>query len=436
MALINQPRVWSTIIITREDRRTFVETCLERSYPAALEVTFEASRIGRTHAGCTCDKAGRGRLIPSEKNPCEWHFQFESLAETRHCSRIRSLDINFDGEWTPSVERVRFALGGCRFFIASFPRLAALTWKNEETNHADHLFAHPPFVTTLRSLTYVGGWGDLISQVSNLTSFVFDSDSRPWGTSTEAFRLFMRNNRSLESLYLKWIDFEDDAKGPPVQLVNLKSFSVGLGPPIKKLSTIILIPAFRRLSSLRISSEDAETYTISATGDEISLTAECSLRDFAETWEDLTGYAKPTIHHVRLYDGPEMVDHCYRDITTVVLLMMDARTLEVGYNYLIGWYESFWEDLKQLGPHLKTIRFEVSGDMEPCPDDGYMHEDWDIDLWENIEDLAKYRFENGRPFSTVERLVVSESERDNRMQAYVWRCFYGSRKIGQYVQAV
>ena len=371
--------------------------------------------------------------MPNEKIPCEWHFQFEPLAKTKHSNRIRSLDINFDGEWTPSAERTRFALGSCRFFTASFPQLVTLTWKNEETSHADHLFSNPPFAPPLRSLTYVGGWSSLIAQVHNLTSFVFDSDSRPWGTNTEAFRLFMRSNRSLETLYLKWIDFEGESRGPPVQLQNLKSFSVGLGPPIKKLSTIILVPAFQRLSSLRISSEDAETYTISASGDDITLTAECFLRDFAEIWEDLTGYAKPVIRHVRLYDGPEFVDHCCSESTTVILLMVDAQALEVGYNYLMGWYDSFWEDLKQLGPQLKAIRFEVSGDAEPCPDEGCMHED--DELWENIEDLAKYRSDQGRPFSTVERLVVSESERENRLQAYVWRCFYGSRKIDQHVRS-
>ena len=410
--------------------------CLERSYPAALDVTVEAGRIGWIHEGCTCDKGGRGRLMPNEKNPCAWHFQFELLAKTKHSNRIRTLDINFDGEWTPSTERARFALGSCRFFTASFPQLITLTWKNEDTNHADHLFADPPFVASLRSLTYVGGWSSLISQVRNLTSFVFDSESRPWGTGTEAFRSFMRNNRSLESLYLKWIDFEGDAKGPPVQLLNLRSLSVGPSPPIKKLSTIILVPAFQRLSSLRISSADAEAYTISATGDDITLTAECSPRDFAETWEDLTGYAKPVIRHVRLYDGSECVDHCGSDYTTVILLMMDAQTLEVGCNYLMGWYDGFWEDMKQLGPQLKTIRFEVSGDMDPCPNDGCMHEDWDVELWENIEDLVKYRSDQGRPFSTVERLVVSESERENRLQAYVWRCFYGSRNVSQYVRSV
>jgi len=371
--------------------------------------------------------------MPSERNPCERHFQFEPLAEPKHSSRIRALDINFDGEWGRSAGRVQLALGSCRFFASSFPQLATLVWKNEATNHADHLFSAPPFVPTLRSLTYVGGWGNLIAQVNNLTSFVFDSDSRPWGTNSEAFRTFMRNNRSLESLHLKWIDFEGEAKGSPVHLLNLKSLSIGL--PVKKLSTIIRVPAFQRLSSLQISSEDAEMYTISATGEGIAFTAECFIRDFAETWEDLTGYAKPVIRHVRLYDGLELVDHCCSDNTTVILLMVDAHTLEVGCNYLMGWYTSFWEDLKQLGTQLKTIRFEVSGDMEPCPDDGYMDDEWDSEVWDSIEDLAKYRFDHGRPFSTIERLVVSESERENRLQAYVWRCFYGGRKIDQYIRS-
>lgn len=433
MALINKPRAWSAIFITQEDRRSFVEVCLERSYPVALDVTMESGKLGRTHPGCTCDKGGRGRLMANERKPCEWHFQFEPLAEIRHSSRIRALDINFDGEWVPSPGRVRLALGSCRFFISSFPKLVTLTWKNEGTNHADHLFSNPPFVPTLRSLTYVGGWSSLIAQVNNLTSFVFDSDFRPWGTNAETFRTFMRNNRSLESLYLKWIDFEGDAKGPPVHLLNLKSLSVGL--PVKKLSTVIQVPAFQRLSSLRISSEDADMYTISATGDGIAFSAECLLRDFAETWEDLTGYAKPVIRHVRLYDGPEFVDHCCSDNTTVILLMVDAQTLEVGRNYLMGWYTSFWEDLKQLGAHLKTIRFEVSEDMDPCAEDGDLDDDFDDEAWDSIEDLVKYRFDHERPFSTIERLVVSESERENRLQAYVWRCFYGSRKIGQYVRS-
>jgi len=397
---------------------------------------MEARKLGKIRPDCTCDKGVRERLLPNESNPCEWHFQFELLAETRHSNRIRALDIEFDGDWVPITGRARFALGSCRFFTSTFPRLVTLTWKNEGTTHADHLFSTPPFVPTLRFLTYVGGWNSLIAQVANLTSFsfVFDMESRPSRINTEAFRLLIRNNRSLESLDLKWIDFEGDSKGPPVHLLNLKSLAVNR--PLKKLSTAIRIPALQRLSSLRISSEDADMYTISATGEEITVTTECYLDEFTEGWEDLTGYAKPVIRHVRLYDGPEHVDHCFGDNSTLVLMMMDAQTLEVGYNYLTGWYRSFWDDLKQLGTQLKTIRFEVSGDLEPCPDDDCIHDDLDCEVWDTIEDLVKYRSDQGRPFSAVERLVVSESERENRLQAYVWRCFYGSRKLSQYVRPV
>jgi len=418
------------------DRRSFVKACIERSYPAALDVTVEARKLGKVHPDCTCDKGGRERLMPNESNPCEWHFQFELLAETKHSNRIRALDIDFDNGWVPAPGRVRFALGSCRFFTSTFPKLVTLAWKNEGAPDADHLFSTPPFVPTVRSLTYAGGWNSLVAQVNNLTSFsfAFDMDSGPSRVNIEAFRLLMRNNRSLESLDLKWIDFEGDSKGPPVQLLNLKSLRVDRPP--KKLSTVIRIPAFQRLSSLRISSEDADLYTLSATGDGITFTTECFLDDFVEAWEDLTGYAKPVIRHIRLYDGPEYVEHGCGDNSTVVLLMADAHTLEVGFNYVMGWYRSFWEDLKQLGAQLKTIRFEVSGDMEPCPDYDCLHDDWDWDVLDSVEDLAKYRFDQGRPFSTVERLVVSESERDNRLQAYVWRCFYGSRNISQYVRSV
>ena len=246
-------------------------------------------------------------LLPNESDPCEWHFQFEPLAETKHSGRIRTLDISFDNDWVPLVERARYPLGSCRFFTSSFPRLATLTWKNKETNHADYLFTTSPFVPTLRSLTYVGAWSNLIAQVNNLTSFVFENESGL--TNTEAVRLFMLNNRSLESLSLQIDTIEGGSKGPPVHLSNLKSLTIGA--PVKKLSTIFRVPALRRLSSLRISTDsEADIYTLSATGDEITLTAKCYPRDFAETWEDLTGEAKPLIRHIRLYDDePEEVDH-------------------------------------------------------------------------------------------------------------------------------
>jgi hypothetical protein len=273
----------------------------------------------------------------------------------------------------------------------------------------------------------------LIAQVSNLTFFSF-SNLGSSSINTEAFRLFMCNNRSLESLSLSLVRFEGDAKGPPVHLLNLKSLSTDdFG---RKLSTTIRVPAFQRLSSLRISAEDcSEVDTLTATGDEITITAECEPEHLAEIWGDLTGYAKPVIRHIRLYDGPHHVYHGCGENNTIALLMADAHTLEVGLNYLSGWYENFWEDLKQLGTQLRTIRFEISGDMEPCLD-LCTHAGLDCNIWDAIEDLVKYRSDQGRPFSVVERLATSESERENRLQAYVWRCFYGTRKLDQYIRTV
>ena len=438
---MNQHRLWSAVFITQGDRRSFVEACLERSHPVALEVTVEAKTLGKIHSDCTCHKKHPERLLPNDSNPCEWHFQFELLAETKHCNRIRALDIEFDNGWESVTGKAQFVrLGSCRFFTSTFPRLVTLSWRNLGSTDPDYLFSTPPFVPTLRSLTYVGVWNSLI-KVTNLTSFSLSlvNNFAPYEINTEAFRLLMGNNRSLESLDLKWVELKGNSKGSPVHLLNLKSLTVH--PPPKKLSTTIRIPAFQRLSLLHISSGDDDMppeYTLYATGDDIAIKTDCSLNKLAETWEDLTGYAKPIIHHIRLYDGPASINHyCWGDSSnncSVALLMMDAQTLEVGFNYQLGWYKSFWDDLKQLGTQLKTIRFEVSEDAEPCRGDDCTQED--CFMCDTIEDLVKYRFDQGRPLSAVERMVVSENERENRHQAYVWRCLYGVRNLGQYVRPV
>ena len=394
---------------------------------------MDAAEMQLACTGCTCDKDNRRRLLPNERTRCEWHFQFESLAEPKHSNRIRTLDIDLDGRWVPEAEREQLALGSCRFFTSSFPRLATLRWQNEKTDYADYLFSTPPFPPTLRSLTYAGAWGTLIAPVNNLTSFVFDSDCGPKGTDVEAVRLFMLNNRSLESLELKYVDFEGSSRGPPVHLPNLKSLTVGF--PYKELSIIIRVPALHRLSSLRISSQrDTFLYMLYATGDCITFSAQFLPRGFAETWEGFTGYARPAIHHVRLDDGPE-VDDCGDDTITLLSLLSDVRALEIGNGYFPSWYNGFSDDLKQLGPQLKIIRFAVSDELEPFKGS----EKYDIlggRFLDKIEELVKYRFEQGRPLSVIERMSVGGSEQINRQQDYVWRCFYGSRRLSQYVRPV
>ena len=431
--LVNQPHMWSGIFATQEDRRSFVEMCLKRSQAVALDVTVEVSKWVWAHKECTCDKGERKRFLPNEKIPCEWHFTFELLATLEHSKRIRTLNINFGGVYRviPRAGRMELTLGGCRFFSSSFPQLTSLGWADPGTDDAGYLFSNPPFTPTLRCLSLSGYWDGVLTQLNDLTSFTFAYDDN-W-ISAEAFRLFMLNNQSLESLSMDLFGFEDDSKGPPVDLLNLKSFTVLSGS--HALSTIIRVPAFQRLSSLRISFDSEGELILGATGDTIALLVKTSLPDIAEDWHDLTGYTRPAIRHVRLYDYPESVRDYYDDSDgrAVVPLLMDAYTLEVGCDYL---YSDFLDDLKQLGPQLKTIRFEVWEEMESFRESGDEYERRGGSLLDQIEDLVKYRFEQGHPFSAVERMVVSESETLNRLQDHVWRRFYDGRNLGQYVRPI
>ena len=397
---------------------------------------MDASRMGSIRPDCICDRGRRGRLLPSESDPCEWHFQFESLAESKHSDRIRALDIDFDGDEIPREERTgkaQLALGSCRFFTSSFPQLTTLGWRIGRAKHANHLFSTSLFIPTLRSLTYAGSWDDLAAPINNLTSFAYKGRELD-GTDLESVRSFLLNNRALESLDLDCIDFEGRSVGPPVCLSNLKSLSVNLVDG--ELSAIIQVPALRHLSSLRIESDGIECYTLCATGDGITFSARHFPSELAEIWEGFTRHARPTVRHVHL-DDSEAGAGFYGDDDdlTFVSLLLDAHTLEIGHSYFPFWYHEFLDDLKELGPQLETIRFGIPEDMEPFPEDDDEFHHWDDGLLDCIEDLVRYRFFQGRPLSTVERLVTSKSERTNREQEFVWRCFYNGRELCKYVQS-
>jgi len=434
VALINRPRLWSAVFIAQRDRRSFVEACLERSRPVALDVTLDARRSSWVQPGCTCDRGGRGSLLPNEFDPCERHFQLESLAEAKHSNRIRALDIDFDGislppmKKTEGVEKVRLALGSCRFFALFFPQLTTLSWTNMDTEHANYLFSTSPFTPPLRSLTYIGPWDGLVVGVNNLTSFEYTGD---WSDKirVEDFRSFLLNNCSLESLGLECVNFEGDLVGPPVPLPNLKSLSVGLTE--NKLSAIIRVPGFQRLSSLRVEPEDAEFYALSATGDGIAFSAKCSPGEIAETWDVFTGSTRPTIRHIHLCGFGPVVSYGDNDEVAFASMLSDVHTLELGVGYFPYWYDAFLDDLKQLGSQLKIIRLEIPEGLEPFPGDVDLWQD--VELLDSIEDLVQDRFLQGRPLSVVERMVTSGSERVNREQDFAWRCLYDGRKLSRFI---
>jgi len=410
--------------------------CLERSHPVALDVTVDASEQARAHLDCTCDKDNRRRLLPNEKNPCRWHFAFESLATPVHSKRIHTLDINFIPQDDPLLPGgfAELSSGSCRFFDLSFSQLTSLGWEGENLTYTNHLFFNPPFTPTLRSLTFSGSWDGLFTRVKNLTSFILKNCED--NIRAETFRLFLLNNQSLESLSLDIFSFEGNPNGPPVDLPNLRSFTILLSPG--DLSMVIRVPALQRLSSLQTSYEEVgyhESVRLLATGDGITLSVISFLCDVPEVWEDLVGYARPTIRHVRLCG---YIQGCQgrKDGRVIFPLLADAHILEIGRDYPTHWYGDFLEDLKQLGPQLKTISFEVWEEIEPFGNAGYEDEMYGHELLDSIEELVRYRFENGRPLSAVERMVVSESERSNRQQGHVWRCFYNDRELGQYLLPV
>ena len=429
--MINNPQAWATIFVTQDDRRSFVEMCLERSLPAPLEVTVDASEKGQCHPRCTCDADLRERLLPNETGPCDLHFVFEALVESRHSKRIRMLNIHF-GEPDTSLRSIRsnveLALGSCRFFTLSLLQLTSLDWNDEATPYANHLFSVPPFPPTLCSLSFKGSWHGQLTQVNNLTVFALDCDLV---LNAETFRTFMLNNRSLETLSLHRLNFKGSPNGPPVRLSNIKSFSVNF--PAKELSSLVHVPALQHLSSLHISVPEGGwgCSVFHATGDGIVFSVGSSSLTIARDWQELTGHPRPTIHHIRLQDCPQDVIVDQGGDIAVISLFADAHTLEIGCPYVTYFYPGFLDDLKQLGPRLKTIRFELPEETKPFQEMD-MNEYWDRRVLDGIEDLVRHRFEQGRAFSSVERMVVSESERTNRVQDYIWICFYG--RLERYVQ--
>ena len=430
-ALVNQPHMWSTIFATRKDCRGFVELCVERSRATTLDVTVDASGCGLVHLDCTCDNDGWGRLLHNERSPCEWHFVFESLATPEHSKRIRRLDVDFSDFY--GGQKVELALGSCQFFVLSFPHLTSLGWKVWWTKHPKYTFSRSPFTPTIHSLSFNGPWDDFFTQANNLTSLTFSTHR---DVDATAFGLFLSNNQSLESLSLDSLYFRGDFNGSPVDLPNLKSLTLKYCPP--SLSTIVHTPAIRHLSALQFSLEEVEdsgVVMLTATRDGFTISIKSTISNVAKLWQGLTQDARPTIRYVRYWEWSDTRDdEGIDDGSAIIPLLADAHTLELGRGYLRWWYPGFLDDLKQLGPQVKTIRFEIPEDTEPFKERLDVYQRRGGKLLDQIEELVKYRFEQGRPFSVVERMVVSESGRVNRLQDYVWRCFYGDRELSRYVR--
>ena len=138
---------------------------------------------------------------------------FESLAAPEHSKRIHILNIDFDppGDPFPPGEDGVLALGSCRFFTLSFPQLTSLGWGGSG-KYTNHMFSISPFAPTVRYPSFEGSWDGSLMQVNNLTSFAFTNHKD--NVCVKTLRLFMLNNRSIESRTLEVDAFEGGVKGP------------------------------------------------------------------------------------------------------------------------------------------------------------------------------------------------------------------------------
>lgn len=205
-------------------------------------------------------------------------------------------------------------------------------------------------------------------------------------------------------------------------------------------TTLFYVPALERLSYLSISVTDGEhgifLLMLDAAGDDIAFTVNCYPSLIVKTWKGFTEYAGPTIRDVRL-ENPDYLNNLYHNRSSGMFsLLMDAHTLEID-NAFTSILPDFWDDLKEGGPQLKTTRFEVLEDMEPLQQSGGDQESETLEgtVLDRIEELVVYRFKHGRPFSSVERMIVSGvSEEVNQQQESLWRRFYNDRRLYQYLQ--
>lgn len=434
---IDYPRAWTTVPATNKECRGFVEMCLERSGNLPLDVRVVVWDPVRNRDGCTCDKDSQGRLLPNGANPCECHFVFEALAETKHTSHITVLNVNFETfhDTAPPSDNTPITLKSCRFFASSFPQLADLTWNNNYGDRYGQLLQRQTFPRILCSLDFRGPWDDPFPQIRGLTSLTLHR-----GYTPEAIRVFLLENQSLESLSLA-LDRVHASAGPPVKLPKLRFLGLDSLGPECRFPDYLHIPEMRSLTSLQVffildQGYPSRTVSRAIGGSGFTFSLTCGAWAIEEPWETFTGHARPTIKHIHVGDGTTWINRGGKFV--VPLLDAYAHTLEVEliYTHTTGWhYDTFWNRVKRAGLQLKTIRFEVSENMDPFHsrmDDP----DKDNQVFSRIEDLVKYRFEQGRPFAVVERLVVSEDERVNRLQAHAWNSFYNSRGIGRYVVPV
>ena len=452
--LISHPHLWSSIFV-KNDHKDFVAACLERSGGVPLTVCLDLKHGDyEDYPDCTCirNEWSSGMRI-NEANPCRYHTTIDPLLELDNIQRIRKLEVHLtmlDGYAEEGLDQdFKDALDDFDFFTSPLPALESLSFSvNLELDIDIDTHMHfprdlfcwnflPP--TKLRHLTLHGCYGGPIQAVRNLTSFelagVLDGFD-PIELNQRTFLPFISGNPSLVSLRLSHCSFPDRAQPSrviPAKLPELKSLQLIDIYGLPGLPGIIDVPAFRTLSSLRISARKQKSdhfssyepilFLIHAENDDGFKLSYDTTNDHevASDWLGITHNADPTPAFVR-FEGRELNPAEEIEMETSPLpLFVNAKVLEVGASFAGVWYRNFWKDLENVGPQLTTLRLEVIEGMDPG-------------IGKSVKKFAEERLRKGVPLAKLERMTFEGmSAEDEEKAKKLWEEFRTGLDIDRFL---
>lgn len=292
--------------------------------------------------------------------------------------------------------------------------------------------ASPP--TRLRHLTLDGCYGGPIVALRNLTSLHLTGntkrDSGYLKLTPQSFLPFISGNPSLVSLTLCHCDLVDFSSSrvtvTPVELTKLKTFRLMDVYPLSSLAVFIEVPAFKTLSSLRVST------MINGYGPGIGICAENNdgfqlfhggTDDywFLSNWLDLTCKADPNITFTRIEGNYPSVNGGGGAEFSPLPLFVNAKVVEISASFAGPWYDDFRKNMENIGPQLTTLRLEVVERMFPG-------------VATSVEEFAKARMDKGMPLAKLERMEFEEmSEEDEEKAKGLWDKFWAGLNIEPYL---
>ena len=448
--LISYPHLWSTIFVQKL-HKDFVVACLKRSQGVPLTVCLRLTS-GNLHpsdiAMFEVVRASSGLRI-DEKNPSHRRTSLDPLLEVDHIRRIRKLDVHLsmlnDDDLRDSGRNIKDALGGVEFFTSPLPALESFSF------YADQLYpikSHPKLPedifsweslppTKLRHLALHGCIHRPTPSIRNLTSFEL-SGSRYAAYSVKldqnTFLPFISASPSLVSLSLAHCTFPDReglSEVTPVTLTELRSLRLIWACELPSFPSLIDVPAFKTLSSLRVQEtgfRDFHFLVRAESDDGFQLLYDApNHQEAVSDWLGLTDRADPNLAFVR-FEGRDLGSMRGQARGVSLLpLFVNAEVLEIGASFTEVLYDGFWrelgfwEDLEKAGPQLTTLRLEITESISRR-------------VGRFVEELVEARLHKGVPLAKLERMVFEEMSEEGEEKAKErWEGFRAGLNIDKYL---